>query len=65
MELDANKIKLLMAEKELTQKALAASCDVSRPNLSAVITKGRCTPITAGRIARALGVGVADIIKGV
>lgn len=65
MEIDNLKIKILLAELGMTQAKLAQSCGIARQNISAILARGRCSPITAGKIAEGLGVRVADIVKGV
>ena len=65
MELDVLKIKILLAEQGKTQAQLAAECSVARQNICRILSKGRCTPVTAGKIACGLGVRVADIVKAV
>ena len=53
---------LIKAERGLTNVALAALCGISRQNISTVLRRGTCTPVTAGKLAAGLGVPVADII---
>ena len=62
MKLDIAKIRLIMAEDALTATAISEKCGVSRQNVSNILTRGTCTPITAGKLARSLGVPVKDII---
>lgn len=63
MRIDSIKIKLLMVEQEIRQADLADRCGFARQNLSAKLTRGTCTIETAGKIAKALGVPVREIIK--
>ncbi len=63
MTISATKINLLKAEQRLTNSALAERSGISRQSISTVIRRGTCTPITAGKLARALQVDVADIIR--
>lgn len=56
-------IDLMLAEKGLTQKELAARCGISRQNVSTILRRGTCEPKTAGKLAAGLGVSVADIVK--
>ena len=65
MDIDAMKVKLLLADRAMTHSGLAAACDTARQNVSVILKKERCSPVTAGKIARALGVGVRDILKEV
>ena len=63
MTISATKINLLKAEQRLTNSALAERSGISRQNISTILLRGTCNPITAGKLARGLGVSVADIIK--
>ena len=63
MKIDSIKIKLLMAEQEINQADLAERCEVSRQSVSCLLRCGSCTTKTAGKIAKALGVPVREIIK--
>lgn len=65
MVLYTEKIAILMAEKGLTVVALSRNCGISPPNLSAILRKGRCRPITAGKLATGLGVSVTEITREV
>lgn len=65
MNIDAMKVKLLLADRAMTQSSLAAACGTQRQNMSMILSRERCSPVTAGKIARALGVSVRDILKGV
>lgn len=63
MRLDTQKIKLILAEREMRQVDLAAKCGTSRQSISLILTRGTCEPKTAGKIAKGLGVPVAEIVK--
>lgn len=63
MTISATKINLLKAEQRLTNSALAERSGISRQSISTILMRGTCNPITAGKLARGLGVSVADIIK--
>lgn len=63
MKIDSIKIKLMMAEQELRQIELAEKVGMSRQNLSTILTRGTCSAVNAGRIAKALGVDVREIVK--
>lgn len=66
MKLDSIKIKLIMAENELTHADLAEKLGVDRTWVSHLISgKRACRPVTAGRIAKALGVPVSEIVAEV
>ncbi len=63
MTINTHYIELTLAERGLTKAALAASCGISRQNVSTIIRRGTCEPKTAGKLAAGLGVPVSDIIK--
>lgn len=63
MEINSLKIKILLAERGMTQAKLAQSCGVARQNICAILAKGKCNPVTAGKIAAGLGVHVSEIIE--
>lgn len=63
MKISGNKIEWLAAEKGYTLKKLAENAGMTRQNLSTVKTRGTCRAETAGKIARALGVDVTEILK--
>lgn len=65
MNLDSVRIKILMAEQGLSQTALSKKCGISAQNISTIIRRGTCAPLTAGKLARGLDVPVADILKEV
>ena len=62
MNINAEKIELLLAEQGITKTALADRCGICRQNISIVIRRGTCEPKTAGKLATGLGVPVDDII---
>ena len=63
MKIDVYKIKVILAEKEMTRSALAGLCGISRQNISTILTRGTCALKTAGKLAKGLGISVAEIIK--
>lgn len=63
MRIDANKIKIILAERGMTRAALAAASGLSRQSVSTILTRGTCEPKTAGKIAKALGIPVVEIMK--
>lgn len=65
MNINAKKVEHLLAEQDLTKKALAERCGISRQNISTIVRRGTCEPRTANRLARGLGVELADIIEEV
>ena len=65
MEINSFKIKILLAERGMTQSDLAKCCGIARQNICAILSKGKCLPLTAGKIAAGLGVHVSEIVKEV
>ena len=63
MKLNVKNINLLMAEQEIGQKELADRCGVMRQNIHTILFRGTCLPKTAGKLAKALGVNVREIVK--
>ena len=62
MKINKNTFELLLAEKELSITRLAELAGISRQNISTIKQRGTCNPATAAKIARGLGVSVAEII---
>lgn len=63
MKLDVQKIKLILAEREMNQSDLAKKCGVNRQQINDILSRGSCTLKTLGRIAKALHVPVSEIVK--
>ena len=63
MKINVSKIKLLLATQELTRSELANRSGISRQSISTILGRETCEPKTAGKIAKALGVDAAEIIK--
>lgn len=62
MKLNTSKIKIILAERDLTRAALAEASGISRQNVSTILTRGTCEPRTAGKLAKGLGVPVSEIV---
>lgn len=62
MNINAIKIKCLIAAQGITQAQLAGKSKISRQNISNILRRGTCQPKTAGKIAAALSVDVAEIL---
>lgn len=62
MKANRKKLEFALARACMTPNALAAAAEMPRPTVNNVITGRSVRPATLGRIARALGVDVADII---
>ena len=63
MRLNVFKIKLILADREMTRAALAEQCGLSRQNISTILTRGTCEPKTLGKLAKGLGVNIREIAK--
>lgn len=63
MKLNKLKLDLLQAGKGLTCAEVAQKAGMSRQNFSTIRQRGTCNPVTAGKIAAALGVDPVEIIE--
>ena len=64
MKLDTQKLLIEMANACMTITELAEKSSVSRPALTKITTgKGNPKPVTIGKLAKALGVKVEDLIE--
>jgi len=63
MKLNTWRIKVLMAERELSQASLAQKCGLHRQRISDILIRGRCNVATAGKLAKGLGVSVCEIVE--
>lgn len=63
MKLSAEKIELIRANKKITIQELADRYGASYQRVRSVINSKNVQAVTAGRLADALGVDVAEIIK--
>ena len=62
MKINPNAIKRLMGLHLMTQEQLAKEAGVARMTINGTLKKGSCSTITAGKIAKALGVDPVAII---
>lgn len=62
MNIDGMKVQILMGKSNLSIKELAEKSQISRQTISYIRSGKRCTPVTACKIAAALGVNVEDIL---
>lgn len=65
MKINIRRIMQLLAEQGLTKSELSSKSGVSRQQISVILGRGTCTPITAGKLAVGLGVPVVEIMEGV
>lgn len=63
MKIDSYKLKVILADNGMTQAFLAEKCGIARQNISNILKKGRCSPVTAGKIAKGLDVTVLEITR--
>ena len=64
MKLDRSKLDIAVANAGVpSYRQLAQQIGCSAQNLSAILSRSSCKPVTAGKIAQALGVPVDSIIK--
>ncbi len=63
MKINTLTIKMEMAKQGLTGTALAGLSGISRQNISTILGRGTCSVINAGKLAGALGMELAEIIK--
>lgn len=58
-----NNLAIMAALQGLTLGQLAEKAGMNRQNLSIIKSRGSCSPMTAVKIAAALGVDVTEIIE--
>ena len=63
MKINTTKIKTQMARQLLTVSDLAEAYGVSRARMNAILNQRNVTPMCAGRLARALGCDVTEILE--
>lgn len=63
MKLSEQKIKLMMARNAYTTSDLAIAYGVSRARMNVILNSREVTTLCAGKLARALGCDVAEIIE--
>lgn len=63
IRIDKKTVMLKMATLQINQSQLAEKAGISRQTLSAVMNGRSCRPELLGKIAKALGVDVAEIIE--
>lgn len=62
MKLDREKVDIAMARKCMTVIDLAENYGVSRNRMNVILNSQKITPLCAGRIAKALGTDVIEIL---
>ena len=63
MTISDSKFEMAMARQAMTKAALAEKAGMSRNRLNVVLNSKKVTPMVVGRIAKALGVDVTEILE--
>lgn len=64
MKFDRELVDIAIAQSDVASyRELARRMGCSVQNLSVILKRGSCKPVTAGKIAQALGVSVESIIR--
>lgn len=63
MKMDRKKIDICRARKKMTVADLAEAYGVSRARMNVILNQREATPVSAGRLADALGVDVLEIME--
>ncbi len=63
LKIERNKLELAMARACMNSEDLQRAAQLPRPTLNNAITGRSVSPRTAGRIAKALGIDVAEIVE--
>lgn len=63
MQLDTHKIKLALVTRGMTQRELAYNSGISRQSVSTILARGTCSSVTAGKIAKGLGLNPDEVVK--
>lgn len=65
MRINAFKLDAILARGCISRAKLAELTGISRQSVSTILLRGTCSTVNAGRIARALGVDVTEIMEDV
>ena len=63
MKISREKINIELARKEMNVTALAKAYGVSRARMNVILNSREVSTVSAGRLAKALGVDVTEIIE--
>lgn len=63
LKIDPVKIAICLARAQMTRGEMCKRSGITDGNMSAIIKKGHASPINVGKIAKALGVDVSEILK--
>lgn len=59
------KVEAMLARDGVTRAELSKRSGISRQSVSCILQRGTCSTVNTGKIARALGVDVTEIMEGV
>ena len=62
MNISKAKIQLAMARREMRVVDVAAEAGLTIQTIAKIMRKGKCKPVTLGKIAHALGVEPEDLL---
>lgn len=63
MKINSGFIRLCIAERSMTLNDVERKGGIAPNSLASILRRGSCSTVTAGRIARGLGVPVARIVS--
>lgn len=63
MKISSKRIDIFLAENSMTKKELAEASGISQQGLCNILSRSSCLPLTAGKIARAMGVDVTELLE--
>lgn len=63
MRINRDKVDICRARKKMSVDALAKSYGVSRARMNVILNQREVSVVSAGRLAEALGVDVAEIME--
>lgn len=63
MNINTIRIEAILANKALSRTDLAKKSGISRQSISTILCRGSCSTVNVGRIARALGVNVEELLE--
>lgn len=62
MLVNITRLESLLAAQGMNKSELSRRSGVSRQSISAILKRGNCQPVTAGKLARGLGVPLDEIV---
>lgn len=62
MKINAFRIKIILADREMNQIDLARKCCLTRQQIGDILSRKTCSLKNLGKIAKALGVPVSEIV---